>query len=106
MIIRYYKYYKTIKLFFISNKKLCVFISGDSFGRLSHKKFYLSSTQISPIKAQPGSMINHIRFDCGEKIENFNEQKLIENYNMYSTVDTNNAPDILSSVLTYQKISC
>ena len=30
--------------------------------------------------------------------------KLIENYNMYSTVDRNNAPDILSSVLTYQEI--
>ena len=36
---------------------------------VGHKKFYLSSTQISPIKTLPGSIINHIRFECGEKIE-------------------------------------
>ena len=67
--------------------------------KLSHKKFYLSSTQISPIKAQPGSMINHIRFDCGEKIENFNEQKLIENYNnleFYDLQGSHWAPHVIS----------
>ena len=66
---------------------------------LSHKKFYLSSTQISPIKTLPGSMINHIRFDCGEKIENFNEQKLIENYNnleFYDLQGSHWAPHVIS----------
>ena len=67
--------------------------------KLSHKKFYLSSTQISPIKSLPGSIINHIRFDCGEKIENFNEQKLIENYNnleFYDLQGSHWAPHVIS----------
>ena len=67
--------------------------------KLSHKKFYLSSTQISPIKTLPGSMINHISFDCGEKIENFNEQKLIENYNnleFYDLQGSHWAPHVIS----------
>ena len=67
--------------------------------KLGHKKFYFSSTQISPIKTLPGSMINHIRFDCGEKIENFNEQKLIENYNnlqFYDLQGSHWAPHVIS----------
>ena len=66
---------------------------------LSHKKFYLSSTQISPIKTLPGSMINHIKFDCGEIIENFNEKKLLENYNnleFYDLQGSHWAPHVIS----------
>ena len=47
---------------------------------IKDKKFYLSSTQIGPSGPAPKSIINHIRFDCGDKIENFNEKKLIDNF--------------------------
>ena len=41
---------------------------------ISHKMFYISG---SMIERNSG----HIKFDCGENIENFNEKKLLENYN-------------------------
>ena len=33
---------------------------------IKHKKFYFSSTQISPSKPLKGSITNHISFDCGK----------------------------------------
>ena len=47
---------------------------------ISHKNFYLSSTQISPAEALPASKMNHIYFDCGKSLENFDEQKLVDNF--------------------------
>ena len=47
---------------------------------LLDKNFYLSSTQISPIGQLKGTKMNHIYYDCGDNIDNFNEQKLIKNY--------------------------
>ena len=46
---------------------------------INHNKFYLSLTQISYTGAVKGN-IQHIQFDCGDKIENFNEKKLLDNY--------------------------
>tara|TARA_Y100001958_G_C21183605_1_gene513071 strand:+ start:417 stop:1304 length:888 start_codon:yes stop_codon:yes gene_type:complete len=48
--------------------------------QINNKYFYLSSTQISSIAPLHSSKINHIFFDCGDEINNFNENKLLENF--------------------------
>ena len=51
----------------------------NEISKIGHNKFYLSCTHISshiPNK----SKLNHIYFDCGENIENFNEDKLLKNF--------------------------
>ena len=42
--------------------------------------YYFSGTMIDPNGG-------HIKFDCGDKIENFNEEKLIENYKKLNYFD-------------------
>ena len=42
--------------------------------RIKHNNFYLSGTMIQPFRS-------FIYLDCGKVIENFNEKKLLENYN-------------------------
>ena len=69
---------------------------------ISHKNFYLSSTQISPTKALPGSKMNHIYFDCGKSLENFNEQKLVDNFENLKFSDLQGshwAPHVISKSL-------
>ena len=69
---------------------------------ISHKNFYLSSTQISPTKALPGSKMNHIYFDCGNSFENFDEQKMLENFEnlkFYDLQGSHWAPHIISKNL-------
>tara|TARA_B100001029_G_scaffold176944_2_gene180711 strand:+ start:693 stop:1559 length:867 start_codon:yes stop_codon:yes gene_type:complete len=51
----------------------------DEIRNLNSKNFYLSMTQISYMGPVKGS-IQHIRFDCGETIEKFNEAKLLNEY--------------------------
>ena len=53
---------------------------------INHNKFYLSLTQISYTGAVKGN-IQHIQFDCGDKIENFNEKKLLDNYEKFQFND-------------------
>ena len=53
---------------------------------INHNKFYLSLTQISYTGAVKGN-IQHIQFDCGDKIENFNEKKLLDNYEKFKFND-------------------
>ena len=51
----------------------------NEISKIGHNKFYLSCAHISshiPNK----SRLNHIYFDCGENIENFNEDKLLKNF--------------------------
>ncbi len=49
--------------------------------KLNSNLFYLSSTQISHISTNVGRTIpNHIFYDAGKDIENFNEEKLLHNY--------------------------
>mgnify|MGYP001291496425 CR=1 FL=1 len=65
---------------------------------LKDKKFYLSATQIGSSGPAPNSIINHIRFDCGDKIENFDEQKLINNFkklDFYDLQGSHWAPHII-----------
>lgn len=52
----------------------------DEIKSLLDKNFYLSSTQISPIGQLKSTKMNHIYYDCGDSLDNFNEQKLIDNY--------------------------
>ena len=69
---------------------------------ISHKNFYLSSTQVSPTEALPGSKMNHIYFDCGNSIENFNEQKLVDNFENFKFHDLQGshwAPHVISKNL-------
>ena len=49
--------------------------------RFNTELFYLSSTQISHIPDTGGHEIpNHIYFDAGDNIDNFDEKKLLDNY--------------------------
>ena len=47
---------------------------------INHNNFYISGTMIEPNSG-------HIKFNCGETIENFNEQKLLENLNKLNIKD-------------------
>lgn len=72
---------------------------------IKHKKFYLSSTQISPSKPLKGSILNHISFNCGEDIESFNEEKLIKNYKNLEFHDLQGshwAPHVMTREMWYQ----
>ena len=72
---------------------------------LKHKNFYFSSTQISPIKPLLGSITNHISFDCGDSIENFDEEKLIKNYKNLKFRDLQGshwAPHIMTREMWFQ----
>ena len=44
----------------------------DEIKSLNHKKFYISGSMIEPNSG-------HIKFNCGETIEEFNEKKLLDN---------------------------
>ena len=69
---------------------------------ISHKNFYLSSTQISPTEALPGSKMNHIYFDCGKSLENFDEQKLVDNFENLKFSDLQGshwAPHVITKTL-------
>jgi glycosyltransferase involved in cell wall biosynthesis len=46
---------------------------------IKHKYFFLSGTQIGPIKYKK-KMANHIYFDAGENLLNFKKDKLLQNY--------------------------
>ena len=48
--------------------------------KIKNDKFYLSMTQIASHGPVKGS-IQHIQFDCGINIDNFNEDKLLKNFN-------------------------
>ena len=52
----------------------------DEIFNINNDKFYLSLTQIAAHGGVKGS-IQHIQFDCGDTIENFDEQKLLKNFN-------------------------
>ncbi len=59
---------------------------------INHDNFFLSGTLI---EANTG----HIKFDCGDKISNFNENKLLSNYkskNFYDYQGSHYAPHLVS----------
>ena len=47
---------------------------------INHNNFYISGSMIEPNSG-------HIKFNCGETIENFNEKKLLENFNKLNISD-------------------
>tara|TARA_Y100000591_G_scaffold68841_1_gene57046 strand:- start:18 stop:884 length:867 start_codon:yes stop_codon:yes gene_type:complete len=49
---------------------------------IKHNKFYLSMTQISYTKGIKGNL-QHIHYDCGKNLDNFNKEKLLENFNKF-----------------------
>jgi len=55
----------------------------DEIKKINHEKFYLSMTQISHTKGVKGNL-QHIHFDCGSSLENFNLEKLLKNYDKFN----------------------
>ena len=53
---------------------------------LNHNKFYLSMTQISYTKGVKGNL-QHIHYDCGSTLEEFNSEKLLSNYDKFTFRD-------------------
>ena len=47
--------------------------------KISHKNFYLSMTHISHMSGVKGD-IQHIKYDCGSNINEFDENKLLNNF--------------------------
>ena len=60
--------------------------------KIGHDSFYLSGTMIEPNSG-------HIKFNCGENLESFNEKKLLLNYsnlNFYDHQGTHFAPHLVT----------
>jgi len=53
---------------------------------INHNKFYLSLTQLSHTGAIKGSL-QHIQFNCGDTINNFDEKKLLAEYDKFDFND-------------------
>ena len=73
--------------------------------RLNTKKFYLSCTQIGPLKVN-STTPNHIYFDVGNDLKSFNEKKLLENYSnltFYDLQGSHWAPHLINRSL-WEKI--
>jgi len=58
----------------------------DEINKITHKKFYLSMTQLSHKNGVKGNL-QHIHFDCGSNLNDFNEAKLLENYTKFEFHD-------------------
>ena len=54
--------------------------------KIDHNKYYFSLTQLSHLGAVKGSL-QHIQFNCGESLDNFDEQKLLNEYNKFEFRD-------------------
>ncbi len=48
----------------------------DDIEKIGHNRFFISSTMIEPITTNPSA----IEFNCGTSIEEFNEEKLLSNF--------------------------
>ena len=58
----------------------------DEINLIPHNKFYLSLTQISHNRGVKGNL-HHIHFDCGSDLKNFNEDKLLDNFERFEFRD-------------------
>ena len=54
----------------------------EEINSINHEKFYLSMTQISYTKGVKGN-IQHIHFDCGNNLNDFNKEKLLDNFDKF-----------------------
>ena len=85
-------YKKSTKKFILYSHDDMYFLPGwdkalnDEVRKINNDKFYLSLTQIAAHGDVKGS-IQHIQFDCGDTIENFDEQKLLKNFNKFDFTD-------------------
>ena len=70
-------------MFFLPNWDFYLFNEVELIG---HNNFYLSMTQISHSIGVKGNL-QHIHFDCGSTLENFNENKLLKNYQKFNFRD-------------------
>ena len=64
----------------------------NEINRIGHNNFYLSGTMIEPNSG-------HIKFNCGENVETFDEEKLLLNYNnlnFYDHQGTHFAPHLVT----------
>jgi len=59
----------------------------DEIEAIGNKNFFLSSTMIEPQTTNPAA----IEFDCGKTLENFDEKKLLENFNNFQKENWNGA---------------
>ena len=58
----------------------------DEINHINNDRFYLSMTQIAPTGPVKGS-IQHIQYDCGDSIENFDKEKLLKKFNSFNFHD-------------------
>ena len=58
----------------------------DEIKKINHKNFYLSMTHISHMSGVKGDT-QHIQFDCGSHIDNFDENKLLKNFKNFNFRD-------------------
>ena len=66
--------------------------------KINHDFYYLSGTMIEPNSG-------HIKFNCGENFETFNENKLLSNYknlNFYDHQGSHFAPHLVSKKMWYK----
>jgi glycosyltransferase involved in cell wall biosynthesis len=54
----------------------------EEVNRINHNNFYLSMTHISYMDAVKGDL-QHIQFDCGSNLQQFDEKKLLDNYDKF-----------------------
>ncbi len=73
----------------------------DEISKIKHNKFYLSLTQLSHTGPVKGN-IQHIQFDCGKTLDNFDEKKLLSNFKdlkFYDLQGTHWAPHLIHKEL-------
>ena len=54
--------------------------------KINHNNFYLSMTHISYMDGVKGDL-QHIKFDCGSNLDQFDEKKLLNNYDKFNFRD-------------------
>jgi hypothetical protein len=67
-------------MYFLPNWDLALY---EEVKKINHKNFYLSMTHISHMGSVKGD-IQHIQYDCGSNITEFNEKKLLENFKRFN----------------------
>ena len=63
-------------MYFLPNWDLILY---EEVKKINHKNFYLSMTHISHMSGVKGD-IQHIQYDCGANIDEFDENKLLKNF--------------------------
>ena len=63
-------------MYFLPNWDLILY---EEVKKINHKNFYLSMTHISHMSGVKGD-IQHIKYDCGSNINEFDENKLLKNF--------------------------